>query len=231
VPETGLYHVGAREYDPRTARWLQRDPIDASSGDSNLYRYGGNDPINGVDPSGTKQPCIKTLVFTGDTLKIFDEKGNEIMRIAAYSGLPGTTAADQNRPNIGPIPEGTYWIDPSEVVELSDNPWARLPGGAVYESNLDSWGHYRVPLHPDPTTNTYGRSGFYLHGGTMIGSQGCIDVGPVNDSILRWIKERGCRKVKVVVKYSNPHKRVPSDPSQGPRGARPWRGYRHAGPD
>jgi RHS repeat-associated protein len=41
VPETGLYHVGAREYDPRAARWLQRDPIDAASGDLNLYRYAG----------------------------------------------------------------------------------------------------------------------------------------------------------------------------------------------
>jgi RHS repeat-associated protein len=49
---TGLYHVGAREYDPRTARWLQRDPIDAASGDPNLYRYCGNDPINRADPSG-----------------------------------------------------------------------------------------------------------------------------------------------------------------------------------
>ena len=50
---TGLYHVGARAYDPRTARWLQRDPIDAASGDPNLYRYCGNDPINFVDPTGT----------------------------------------------------------------------------------------------------------------------------------------------------------------------------------
>ncbi|GIV15001.1 MAG: hypothetical protein KatS3mg022_0436 [Armatimonadota bacterium] len=49
---TGLYHVGAREYDPRTARWLQRDPIDAASGDPNLYRYAGNDPVNGVDQNG-----------------------------------------------------------------------------------------------------------------------------------------------------------------------------------
>jgi uncharacterized protein RhaS with RHS repeats len=48
-----LYHVGAREYDPRTARWLQRDPIDVASGDPNLYRYAGNDPINQVDPDGT----------------------------------------------------------------------------------------------------------------------------------------------------------------------------------
>jgi len=53
IPFTGLYHVGAREYDPRTARWLQRDPIDAASGDPNLYRYCGNDPINMVDDRGT----------------------------------------------------------------------------------------------------------------------------------------------------------------------------------
>ncbi|MCL6533395.1 MAG: RHS repeat-associated core domain-containing protein [Armatimonadetes bacterium] len=51
---TGLYHVGARAYDPRTARWLQRDPIDAASGDPNLYRYCGNDPLTHADPSGLK---------------------------------------------------------------------------------------------------------------------------------------------------------------------------------
>jgi uncharacterized protein RhaS with RHS repeats len=45
--------VGAREYAPRTARCLQRDPIDAASGDPNLYRYCGNDPLNQIDPDGT----------------------------------------------------------------------------------------------------------------------------------------------------------------------------------
>jgi RHS repeat-associated protein len=69
--DTGLYHVGARAYDPRTARWLQRDPIDASSGDPNLYRYCGNDPINRADPSGLAPVCYqRSPIF-----KYQDEKG------------------------------------------------------------------------------------------------------------------------------------------------------------
>jgi RHS repeat-associated protein len=54
IPLTGLYHVGAREYDPRTGRWLQRDPIEASSGDPHFWRYCGNDPLNLKDPTGTE---------------------------------------------------------------------------------------------------------------------------------------------------------------------------------
>jgi RHS repeat-associated protein len=54
---TGLVHFGAREYDPETGRWLTRDPIGFSGGDSNLYAYAGNDPINNVDRAGT---CVGT---------------------------------------------------------------------------------------------------------------------------------------------------------------------------
>jgi uncharacterized protein RhaS with RHS repeats len=57
-----LYHVGAREYDPRTARWLQRDPIDAASGDPNLYRYAGNDPVNQADPEGLDAAYARKIV-------------------------------------------------------------------------------------------------------------------------------------------------------------------------
>jgi len=52
-----LFHVGAREYDPRTARWLQRDPIGVGGGHANVYLYCGNEPVNSKDPSGL-QPAL-----------------------------------------------------------------------------------------------------------------------------------------------------------------------------
>lgn len=52
IPFTGLYPVAAREYDPRTARWLQRDPIGVAGGHPNVYLYSKNDPVNLADPSG-----------------------------------------------------------------------------------------------------------------------------------------------------------------------------------
>jgi RHS repeat-associated protein len=44
-------HVGARYYDPATARFLQRDPIGILGG-LNVYGYAGGQPMNRVDPSG-----------------------------------------------------------------------------------------------------------------------------------------------------------------------------------
>ncbi len=64
IPFTGLYHVGAREYDPRTARWLQRDPIDVAGGHPNVYAYCLNQPVTRVDPSG--MDCV--VVFIHGTM-------------------------------------------------------------------------------------------------------------------------------------------------------------------
>ena len=50
-PESGTYFVRARSYNPRTARFLQTDPI-RQDGGLNLYTYANNDPINLTDPSG-----------------------------------------------------------------------------------------------------------------------------------------------------------------------------------
>ena len=50
--DTDLVHFGARDYDPETGRWISRDPILFAGGDPNLYRYGVDNPVNFIDPSG-----------------------------------------------------------------------------------------------------------------------------------------------------------------------------------
>lgn len=45
-------HFGARDYDASTGRWLTKDPIRFGGGDTNLYGYVMNDPVNLIDPSG-----------------------------------------------------------------------------------------------------------------------------------------------------------------------------------
>lgn len=72
----------------------------------------------------------------------------------------------QRLPNEGPIPEGTYWVAPSE---LWDNAWYKA-------APTSAWGNYRLTIHPFPETETYGRGGFFIHGGRVPGSAGCIDL-------------------------------------------------------
>jgi RHS repeat-associated protein len=50
--DTGLVRFGARDYDPETGRWTAKDPIGFGGGDTDLYAYVGNDPLNRIDPDG-----------------------------------------------------------------------------------------------------------------------------------------------------------------------------------
>ena len=49
---TGLQYNLNRWYDSQTGRWASEDPISFAAGDSNLYRYVGNDAVNQIDPDG-----------------------------------------------------------------------------------------------------------------------------------------------------------------------------------
>ena len=51
--DTGLVRFGARDYDPETGRWTNKDPIGFGGGDFNIYTYVGENPISYVDPIGT----------------------------------------------------------------------------------------------------------------------------------------------------------------------------------
>ena len=55
--DTGLLRFGARDYNPKVGRWTAKDPILFDAGDTNLYGYVLNDPVNWLDPSGLQEKC------------------------------------------------------------------------------------------------------------------------------------------------------------------------------
>lgn len=89
--ETGLYHTGARYYDPVSGRFLMPDPIGYAGG-VHLYAYVGDDPLNAVDPTG-----LDALVIVGgqrsDSLNIFGHVSIAVTGGGIYSFGTGTTLA------------------------------------------------------------------------------------------------------------------------------------------
>ena len=70
-PETGLYYLNARMYDPVTARFIQEDTYLGSRNDVlslNLYTYCHNEPMMYWDPSGHNWWSDATA-WAGDVVK------------------------------------------------------------------------------------------------------------------------------------------------------------------
>ncbi|MGH9352156.1 MAG: RHS repeat-associated core domain-containing protein, partial [Terriglobia bacterium] len=64
--DSGLYLTEHRAYDPRTGRWLTRDPLgEGSDPAANLYRYVQGNPISFVDPFGLDAGGVYSYVPPG----------------------------------------------------------------------------------------------------------------------------------------------------------------------
>ena len=55
--ETGTHYNLFRVYDPKTGTYISKDPIGFEAGDTNLYRYVFNSPVNYTDPLGLAGPA------------------------------------------------------------------------------------------------------------------------------------------------------------------------------
>ena len=64
---TGLTRFGARDYDPETGRWTNKDPIRFNGGDTNLYGYAVNDPINLIDLEGLLPLALIPIIEAATT--------------------------------------------------------------------------------------------------------------------------------------------------------------------
>jgi len=52
-PTSGLVQFGLRDYEPASGRWTSRDPVLFDGGQTNLYAYVADDPVDAIDPDGT----------------------------------------------------------------------------------------------------------------------------------------------------------------------------------
>ena len=196
---SGLYLTKYRAYDPESGRWLSRDPI-GEAGGINLYAYVGGNPVSFVDPLG-----LTSIIFDTSTgiLTVDPEvSGRSPYNMSATSGRPDCIAPKCNETvkDKGPIPRGSYTVHANQI----SNP-GRI-GDIIRNLVRGDWGDWRVPLIPDAGTNTFGRSDFFLHGGSLPGSAGCIDFGggifgnSQTDQLLRDILNDPDGKVPVIVK-------------------------------
>ncbi|MBT2457334.1 ricin-type beta-trefoil lectin domain protein [Streptomyces sp. ISL-86] len=84
---TSLTHIGAREYEPATGRFISADPvIDITDPlQMNGYTYAGGNPVSGSDPSGLRSEECGTL---------YDCKGQSVITMSNAS----TTTASYVKP-------------------------------------------------------------------------------------------------------------------------------------
>jgi RHS repeat-associated protein len=107
--ETGLYYYRARYYDASTGRFISKDPIGFAGGDTNLYRYVGNNPINWIDPMGLWSSGVEAYTPYGGGGISFGQNpnGNWFVTISIGWGAgAGVTIYDPNGTSPGYNPTG-----------------------------------------------------------------------------------------------------------------------------
>ena len=78
-PDTQLTRFGARDYDGETGRWTAKDPILFRGGDSNLYGYVVQNPVNFIDQTG--------LAKDGQPLNL--ENCSSLKKLIEYEDIHG----------------------------------------------------------------------------------------------------------------------------------------------
>lgn len=142
-----------------------------------------------------------------------------------YTKDPESWAKDKNA---GPLPPGSYRVGPieerasnTEDVGFIDSlaaTWNTMINTNIpdknyqFQANTDyskvAWGNFRASITPTNSTNTYGRSSFFIHGGKFAGSHGCIDLTDQMADFAKfygtWSASTKKKSIPLTVNYKTP---------------------------
>jgi RHS repeat-associated protein len=133
--DTGLVRFGFRDYDPSVGRWTSKDPLMFGGGDTNVYAYVANDPVNYIDPLGLK--CRSYWQRVGDNFMLVNKT---IPGLLAPIGLGVLTTGPiaQAIGGIGPVAWAWSGFGGATLGGVS---WTALETGVIAgATGLASWG-------------------------------------------------------------------------------------------
>lgn len=122
--EIDLYYYRARHYDPQIGRFLQKDPIGLSSGDTNVYRYVLNQPNYFSDPYGLDLYLGNTQQVKGLHQKIAVDTskglyGQSFGMISMEVPMQGFIESWGANPGPGLSGSGIVYKDPDPFIKVS----------------------------------------------------------------------------------------------------------------
>ncbi len=121
--DTKLTRFGARDYDPETGRWTAKDPIRFDGGDTNLYAYANNSPMQWLDPAG---------------LSIGSEIAKEINKEAQGRTLAAKCIADHCT---GPLKGARSWTQAwADCLHIWNEAMRSAPGAGAGGAQISAGG-------------------------------------------------------------------------------------------
>ncbi|MGH8613246.1 MAG: RHS repeat-associated core domain-containing protein, partial [Gammaproteobacteria bacterium] len=99
--DTKLLRFGARDYDPEAGRWTAKDPIRFEGGDTNLYGYVLNDPVNFIDPKGLYGDTVESIHGIGENSQDKQEAFKDWIKNPTDENLEKWIEAEEATPSVG----------------------------------------------------------------------------------------------------------------------------------
>jgi RHS repeat-associated protein len=155
----GLYYDNARYFDPTSGEFVSQDPTGFSAADANLYRFIGDGPTDGIDPTGLqkapgmaqKKPIRPTsATVVGISTGVIDQLQNGTGSNGPVT-LPGGGTTLAGAPNTYQGPCALYAKDMTTALDAAKIPYTLHFYKVASFATVNPTVQYKPPKGPPQT--------------------------------------------------------------------------------